>query len=374
MATRICFVTKELFAWGKYGGFGKYVRLVSRELIKRGFEVCAVIPRSENQASLEDLDGVIVFGLPYPTSLLDSVPSELVARTCASYLYSKCRADIYHSVNPSFYTLLAKLGRPSAKHLIAFSDLRDMHDWRRIATISSEAAVHNKIRGLPVESQFLKRVVKQADGFYAKADFLAEKAVKMYGLDSRPPIVRHPIEAPRRNMKKSDQPVVCFLGRLDPVKRPWVYFELARKFPQTQFCVMGQTTVPSKYAPLIKAFSSLSNLKFLGWTFGERKSRILEKSWILINTSIHEALPVAFLEAWSHECAVLSGANPDGLVNKYGCYVPDGDFARGLQHLIGNNLWEKKGKAGRQYVETHHDVRSNIERLIEIYHTILTEP
>lgn len=68
MTIRVCFVTKEISAWGKYGGFGNYVRLVGRELIKRGFEVCAVIPRSENQATLEDLDGITVLGLPYPTS------------------------------------------------------------------------------------------------------------------------------------------------------------------------------------------------------------------------------------------------------------------------------------------------------------------
>lgn len=349
-----------------------YVRAVSKELIKRGIEVCAVVPRSCNQKAIEDLDGITVLGLPYPTSLVDSVPSELLARAVAPYLYSKCRAEIYHSVNPSYYGLLAKLGRPNAKHLVAFSDLRDAGDWRKILAIRSEASVPNRLRTLPLESSFFRRIMRQADGFYALTDSLAEKAMRMYGLKGRPPVVRFPIEVPKRRMVKSDRVTVCFLGRLDPVKRPLISFELARDFPHVEFYVMGQTTRPSEYIGLTKTCKNLSNLKFLGWTFGEQKSRILERSWVLINTSIHEGLPTAFLEAWAHECAVLSGVNPEGLVKKYGYHAPDGDFACGLRHLIENDTWAKKGEAGRRYVEACHEVRSNVERLIEIYRGLLS--
>src|SRR3990172_10318490 len=114
---RICFVTKDIFGWGKYGGFGSYVRLVGSELVKNGFEVDSVIPRSENQRAFEQVDGIRVFGLPYPGSLKESVPADLVARAFAPFLYSECRAQIYQSINPSFYTLLAQLASPTAKHL-----------------------------------------------------------------------------------------------------------------------------------------------------------------------------------------------------------------------------------------------------------------
>jgi len=39
------------------------------------------------------------------------------------------------------------------------------------------------------------------------------------------------------NLKKDS---VIFLGRLTPVKRPWVYFELAKLFPEKIFYVCGQ--------------------------------------------------------------------------------------------------------------------------------------
>ncbi len=365
-------MTKELFAWGKYGGFGQYIRSLSEHLVKKGFDVYAVIPRSENQRPVEQLEGITVFGLPYPTSLADTIQSDLLARACAPLLFSRCRADIYHSVNPSFYTLLAKMARPTAKHLVAFNDLRDLADWRVIASTSGSATLPNRMRALPVESPFMKMIVQQADGLYAVTEFLAVKAARMYGLATPPPVVRHPYQPPKRKLRKADHPTVCFLGRLDDVKRPRIFFELARQCPEINFYVMGRTTISSDYYRLVNRYIGLSNLRLLGWAFGEAKSTVLERSWILVNTSIHEALPTAFLEAWGHECAVLSCNNPDGLVERFGRWVQDGDFRGGLKQLLEGHEWSGKGRAARRYVEAYHDPQSNIAQLIEIYTNLLS--
>jgi glycosyltransferase involved in cell wall biosynthesis len=367
-ARRICFVTKEFFDWGKYGGFGSYVRLLGTELSKRGYEVSAVVPRSENQQAVERVNGVDVYGLPYPTSLKGSVASEILARALAPLSYSKCRADVYHSINPSFYSLLAQTASPAAKHVIAFCDLRDMRDWK---AISSSAALVDRIRSSPLESPFMKRIVGQAHGTYALTEFLADKAVKMYGLRCKPPVLYQPVEVPERRMRKSARPTVCFLGRLDPIKRPEIFLEMARQFPKVNFLVMGQTTVPWDYQKLIAPYRHLKNLKFLGWVFGDEKSKVLEASWVLINTSVHEALPVSFLEAWAHECAVLSGANPDWLVERFGHWARNGDYAEGLRYLLAGDIWRKLGKGGRGYVETNHDLRSRVDQLIDFYQSIL---
>jgi len=34
---RVCLISVEIFAWGKYGGFGRATRLIGRELAKRGW-------------------------------------------------------------------------------------------------------------------------------------------------------------------------------------------------------------------------------------------------------------------------------------------------------------------------------------------------
>ncbi len=79
---RICLISVEIFAWGKYGGFGRATRTIGRELAKRGHEVYAVIPRREDQKPVENLDGITVLGFPayLPWSSYD--------------LFKKCNADI----------------------------------------------------------------------------------------------------------------------------------------------------------------------------------------------------------------------------------------------------------------------------------------
>jgi glycosyltransferase involved in cell wall biosynthesis len=146
---------------------------------------------------------------------------------------------------------------------------------------------------------------------------------------------------------------------------------MAKEFPNVEFRVMGQTTVPSAYHDLIAPHRHLRNLRFLGWVFGKEKSKALEESWVLVNTSVHEALPVSFLEAWAHECAVLSSMNPDGLVEKYGYWACDTDYARGLRHLLAAQTWRELGKRGRSYVETNHDVDSRVDQLSDFYCNII---
>ncbi len=40
---------------------------------------------------------------------------------------------------------------------------------------------------------------------------------------------------------KHPRPRVVFLGRLDPVKRPWVFTELARRLPHVEFLFLGRS-------------------------------------------------------------------------------------------------------------------------------------
>ena len=60
------------------------------------------------------------------------------------------------------------------------------------------------------------------------------------------------------------------------------------------------------------------NLELAGFKVGFEKDKILEKSWILVNTSVSEGLPVSFLEAAAHHCAILSPNDPDGFTRNFG--------------------------------------------------------
>ena len=96
----ICLVAVEIFAWGKYGGFGRATRTIGRELVKRGITVSAVVPRRADQGRIENLDGIQVHGVTLSDLLSGGRP------------YQRLDADIYHSQEPSLGTYLAQHAQP----------------------------------------------------------------------------------------------------------------------------------------------------------------------------------------------------------------------------------------------------------------------
>ena len=116
---KVCFICMELFAWDKYGGFGKATRTIASELVKRNIEVFAVIPRRNNQKEFEILDGIKVLSFPKTNPFY------------AKRLFKECDADIYHSEEPSFGTYLAMKEMPQKIHLVTSRDTRLFKDWIR---------------------------------------------------------------------------------------------------------------------------------------------------------------------------------------------------------------------------------------------------
>jgi len=108
-----------------------------------------------------------------------------------------------------------------------------------------------------------------------------------------------------------------------------------------------------------------STVTLLGHVDGEQKLQLLSSAWVLVNTSIHEALPTSVLEALACETPVLSCTNQEGVVSRFGVFTGwcGGDgishlptFAAGLRRLITNDLLRTQfGKEGRRWVERTHN-------------------
>lgn len=61
----------------------------------------------------------------------------------------------------------------------------------------------------------------------------------------------------------------------------------------------------------------------MGHVDGEEKKKYLMESKILVNTSIHEAIPISFLEALSYGTLIVSNRNPENLASQFGNWVGD---------------------------------------------------
>jgi len=368
---KVCLVSPEIFSGGYHGGFGFLTRTLGRGLVQRGHEVSVVTVRRGTQEEYEELDGMKVHAFPTHGGG-PHVLRALLSRLNSLEYYRKVDADVYHSQAVSYNTYAAQRAVPEKKHIITFQDPFDLHEWTRLSRVDTKVKLTIPFRTrLIFENSLLSRACRRADALYAQAKFLIPKSRRLYRLKGDISFLPNPVDVPSRRMRKSKKPTVCFLGRWDPQKRVERFLKLASLFPDIDFLAMGLGHDPQADARLREKYDGISNLHLKGFVSEEEKSRILERSWALVNTSIREALPVSFLEALAHETPIVSGENPDGLTSAFGFHVVDNDYAGGLLWMHEDEGWFERGRKGRRYVEEVHEAGTIVDRHIEIYRGLL---
>lgn len=358
---RVCLIAVEIFAWGKYGGFGRATRTIGRELARRGVEVIAVVPRRTGQAPVEQLDGIRILSFRKQDFLR------------SGELYRLANADIYHSQEPSLGTYLAMQAMPERKHIVTFRDPRLSSDWRtefRLPTLNLAQVVAN---WLYEDNWLVKRAVQRSDGWFAAAQMLVPKGRAKYGLPRDPEFLPTPVMVPD-TIEKAATPTVCFVSRWDKRKRPVLFFELAKRFPEVRFLAAGESRNPKWDTYLRQQYTGVPNLDMLGFIDqfqSDALARLFGQSWILVNTAAREGLPNAFIEAAAYGCAILSAVDPDQFTSRFGHLVQDDDFASGLSALLEQDRWQASAAAGRNYVREVFGMDLAIDKHLAIYHRML---
>jgi glycosyltransferase involved in cell wall biosynthesis len=205
---------------------------------------------------------------------------------------------------------------------------------------------------------------------YTQAVFLAEKARRYYGFKESPGFLPNPVPIPETTHRKNPRPTACFLARWDPQKRVELFFKLTLEHPEIHFIAMGRSHDEARDRELRDRYGEVPNLQLTGFVSEEEKSRILGESWMLVNTSVREALPVSFLEALAHGTPIISGENPDGLTADYGYLVEDGDYSAAVKRLLTDDERLEKGYQGRRHVEEVHEARRVVDRHVKIYESL----
>lgn len=353
MDLSVCFITLELFNWGQYGGIGKATRKIGSELVRRGVEVQVVMPRGKGQKKREILDGMDVMSFPiscYPFT---------------SNIYRESVAEIFHSQEPSWGTLIAGKSCPDKKHVVTVQNPRTWSEWNQVYQfyLPRRRIFNHLFQGK------IKRCVKNSDRVMCQAQYAINKTKTIYDLPDQPLFLPNPVDIPPKS-RKSTTPTVYFLGRLDGEKRPSHFFELAKQFPEVDFQVIGKSHDTRRQFRYEKESSKIGNLELLGFLDGTEKEEVLARGWILVNTSVSECLPVAFLEAAASRCAILSYHDPDGFASRGGCHVSPSCLADGLYWLIEKDRWRSKGEAGYEYVCKVHETSKVIDQHVELYERV----
>ncbi|MEM4488928.1 MAG: glycosyltransferase family 4 protein [Desulfurococcaceae archaeon] len=365
---KICFITSEIFVGRRRGGFGKLVRVVGRELVKRGYNVSVICWREPDTEFLTEIDGMEILSYPYDFTSRSSL-KHLIDYTKVIPLIRKADADVYVSIDCMVETYLAQKVMPDRKHVIWVQDPFDWSDYELLGSIDPNYRI-SKLK-FWTTTKIYERTYKRADLILTQAKYYIPKIAKLYHVNPHRVIyLPNPVEhiPGEDSIRKANEPTVCFLGRMDPQKRYWIFFKLAKEFPEVKFIAIGRPSFLYEeiYKQFIRKYQDLRNLKVMGFVDEEQKSEILSKSWILCLPSIREGLPIAFLEALAHKTAILSSVNPDNIVSRFGYWVQNDDFKDGLSALLSSDLWKMRGEAGYKYIQTTHKLDKVVSRLIEL--------
>lgn len=358
----VCLICIEFFGDSIYGGFGRATRFIGRELVRQGVRVSVVVPRrSAQQANSYEVDGMTVHQY------------EPAKPWRGIRLLSDCDADIYHSQDTSVTTFLAQVARPRSVHVITFRDPMDDWDWK----------IETDYAGMPrwgwsqyryfIQNPLVTWAVRRADGLRTAARFLETKCAGLYRLDPPPRFLASPVNVPER-VRKAGHPTVCWVGRWEGRKRVELFFDLAGKFPHVEFIAVGGARDSKLDRSLRRKYGALPNLKMPGVLDqfeSSELSSVLERSWIIVNTSLREGLPTTFIEAAAHRCAILSFNDPDNFASAYGRAAKENQLARELAYLLEDDRWRSFGEAAYKAVSAEFSTEHSIAAHLELYHSLL---
>ena len=349
-----------------FGGYGFLARnVIAKHLPDENISVDVLLRRGDSKYFAKEhiVDGVKVIEVPKKSFF-------------ARKWLKRQEYNLFLSIEltTASYNIIRLVEQP--KLLLWIQDPRPWYEWREIFTVKLfpetcywDSRAYEYVHHLAEEGRVR---------FISQAEFLNSKARDLYRLKNEHPIeiVRNPIDVNDvdESCLENKRDVIIFLGRIESVKRGWLFCEIAKKLPQYEFRVLGQTfREKEKNNSILRKYSNVKNLKFEGHVSGELKIQHLREAKILINTSIHEALPVSFIEALLYGVLLVSNRNPDQLTERFGLWVGDvlGDgfdavdkYVEAVKNIMNNEDRRRElSKEAHLYIKKYHDQNKVIPAL-----------
>ncbi len=166
---------------------------------------------------------------------------------------------------------------------------------------------------------------------------------------------------------------VLWVGTIRDLKRPELFVELARRFPQRRFVMVGAAQDDEISQALSNVVDrdarALGNMELLGYVPPERVGAHFDGAAVFVNTSTDEGFPNTFLQSWIRGLPTLSFVQPEtvpGLSGTQACSCID-EMSRALQALLSDaGHWRSRSEFVRAHFISHHSESAALERYLRI--------
>lgn len=161
--------------------------------------------------------------------------------------------------------------------------------------------------------------------------------------------------------------------------------EVIAKHKNIIYMIAGDGPLRNKLEYLVAELKIKNHVRFLGTVEQDEALKLYQQAHFLILHGVtpsngeQEGIPVVLMEAQAVGLPVISTYHSgipelveDG---KTGFLIPEKDvdaLAEKLEYLIEHpEIWPKTGRAGREFIEKHYDIKKLNKRLVQIYKGLL---
>lgn len=353
-STHICFVSMGSYPFltgedkGYVGGAELQLVNLARELAKRGYTISFVMSGGESKKNMK-IDGINILNAY-------SDKGDISKLKKFYNFWSKLK-----EADADYYVF--KLGIPP---LIPLFGVVHRKTTVKIMASNNEALKKDLIKGKMMNKIKNTLNIKLSDIVVSQNDFQKEKLKENFGVESVK--ISNSIKTiPTEDIEKSDE-YVLWVGTLRYVKQPELFLDLAEKFPETKFVMIGGKGESQELFEKIKTRAKdIDNLDFKGFVPYDQIYDYYKDAMFLVNTSKLEGFPNTFLEAWMFEKAVVSlNVDPDEIICRYELGFHSKSLSqmfKDMTKLIKNKkLRDRLGSKCRNYVENNHDIKTIVNQ------------
>lgn len=174
-------------------------------------------------------------------------------------------------------------------------------------------------------------------------------------------------------------------GRLDAIKQPLRYLELAEAVPEARFWMVVRQLDPERAGgspgegpeagleqQVYERAARLPNLELLDQRPHQEAMELVERSAAVVNTGPTEGMPNLFLEAWARGVPALTHSfDPDGRISRLGLGFAAGGSAEAFADGA-RRLWRERDERKelslrvRSYLKAAHGVEAVTHRWVEL--------
>jgi len=344
--------------------------LLAKELVKHGADVTFIV-YNVAERDTELIDGINVISIQKVTTSIRIINIMLNFINIFRAMKAS-KANIYFHAGSAFgiASVFSKLLRKKFIYSVASDALVNTK------IITKKNKEFNQSRtNLSTFGNWLD--IKLADDIIVQSEHQRKMLTLNYKRNSK--IIKMPFPISKREtFIKAEPPIILWVGAMAEVKQPELFIYLAKRMPDAKFVMIGGSTLANLplYERIKKNSKKIPNLDFLGTVPFHEIDKYFSRASILVNTSMFEGFPNAFIQAWIHYVPVVSlNADPDGLISqkKLGLYSKTFEQLVEDVEILSKNKEQRKKIAqnARMYVERNHDITKISAEYIKLFEQTL---